>query len=963
MEFLQYWSIMKYFFGILFLILLPAALSAQFYEFGQDPSSIKWRRIDTEHFRIIYPADFSEKAQVLAALLEENYPLNSAELDHEPRKIPVIIHNQTVYSNAFVTWAPKRMEFFSFPNPDIYPIDWLQELSVHEFRHVIQIDKLNKGLTRVMSAFLGEQATGVVAGLIPLWFYEGDAVSAETSLSNSGRGRLPSFEMELKTALLSGNKPYSLSKAYLGSYKDFVPDYYRLGYQMVNYARKEYGMGYWSEALDYIGRKPYLGSPFYFYMKKTTGRGQRALYDSTMVFLKEHWTETYNLRAPEVQTPLNKRDSKVYTNYSHPRLMSDSSVLSLKTGLNIIPRFVKNYPDGREEIIYYPGSMVSNRFSVFGEKIIWDEYVQDIRWRNRSYSIIKEYNTLTGQCRTLSRGSKYMSPAWSADGDSIVVVNASPDYRFSLVILSSEDGMVLKDIPSPQNHYLQFPEFIAGTSKIAAIASGERGKAIFEYDLKTEQWTEILNTGFVNVDQLKSAGNFLFFNGGFTGIDEIYSFNLSDKKLRKHSNSAFGSFHPDVSLEKGLLSYSTYGLKGYDIVLNSFDPEQQKEFVFPDSIIEQSFVSVNLKQETKVVNPSTKEMVKYQEKKYSKVSHLFRFHSWAPYWFDYTDPNIHDPSASPGISLLSQNSLSTAFTSLGYERKEGVNYLHSRFTYKGLFPIIDLSSTYGGTPLIAPITGVEPPVVDVDMNTSLSTYIPLNLTRGKIISGLQPSVQLRYNSIYFYHFSDSVYKKGMVYFEPRIYLYSYLRTSMRDLQPRFGFTFDSRYSSTPFENEIYGSNKSLRTNFYLPGIAKNQGLRLRGEWQKQDVDAYYFQNHLSMPRGYDYRTFIKMEKFSADYAFPILYPDIAIGPLLYLKRIRGNFFVDYMKGIEKYKIEDFKIITTDPEYLLSQGLELYADYHAFRFIFEFSSGVRFTYLPNEQSYSAEMLFTVDLNQF
>jgi hypothetical protein len=589
--------------------------------------------------------------------------------------------------------------------------------------------------------------------------------------------------------------------------------------------------------------------------------------------------------------------------------------------------------------------------------------VQDIRWKNRSYSIIKEYNLKTGKCRNLSHRSNFISPAISPNGDSIIVVDASPDYQFSLVILSAEDGKILDNIPSPEKLYLQYPEFIAGTSKIAAIGSGERGKAIFEYDLKTEQWTEILNTGFVNVDQLKSVGNFLFFNGGFTGIDEIYSYNLSDKKIRKHSSSAFGSFHPDVSLEKGLLSYSTYGLKGYDIVLSAFDPEHQKEFIFPESIIEQSFVSVNLKQETKVVNPLAREMVKYQETKYAKASHLFRFHSWAPYWFDYTDPNIHDPSASLGVTLLSQSSLSTAFTSLGYERKEGVNYFHSRFTYKGFFPVIDLSSTYGGTPLIAPVTGVEPPVVGVDMNTSLTSYIPLNLTRGKIISGFQPSVQLRYNSTYFYHFSDSIYKKGMVYFEPRIYVYSYLRTSMRDLQPIFGFTFDSRYSSTPFENEIYGSNKSLRANLYLPGIAKNHGLRLRGEWQKQDVDAYYFQNHLSMPRGYDYRTFIKMEKFSADYVFPILYPDLAIGPFLYLKRIRGNFFVDYMKGTEKYKLLDFKIVTTDPEYLLSQGLELYADYHVFRFIFEFSSGVRFTFLPKEQSFSAEMLFTVDLNQF
>lgn len=945
------------------LLCLGTSVSAQFYEFGQDPSSLKWKRLDTDHFRIIFPTDFSANAQNLARLMEKNYHVNSAQLNHKPRKIPIIIHNQTVYSNAFVTWAPKRMEFFTFPDPDIYPIDWLQELSLHEFRHIIQIEKVNKGFTGFLSIVLGQQANGIVAGMMPLWFIEGDAVSAETSLSRAGRGRLPSFEMELKTQLLSGNKSFSLSKAYLGSYRDFVPDYYRLGYQMVSYARINYGDDYWTNALDFVGRRSYLGSPMYFYTKKITGGGQSMLYKNTMSAIKEHWTEESILRAPVLQIPFNKRDSKIYTNYNHPRLLPDSSFISLKTGLNIIPRFVKNYPGGEERIIYIPGSLVSGRFSVKNGKIIWDEYVQDIRWRNRSYSILREYNTETGKSRTLSHKSKFISPSWSPGGDSIVAVNASPDYSFSLVILSSSDGKVLQNIPAPDNNYLQYPEWITGTSRIAVIATGQEGKALFEYDLEKGVWTENLKTGFVNVDQLKSAGDFLFFNGGFTGIDEIYSYNRTDKKLRKHTNSAFGSFHPDVSDDNSLLSFSSYGLNGYDIILNNFNPKLQEEFIIPDSIREQSFNSINLKPETQVPDTSISENVEYEEKSYSKAAHLFGFHSWAPYWFDYTDPNIDDPQISKGITLLSQNSLSTAFTSLGYERYNGSNLLHTRFTYKGFVPVIDISSTYGGAPTVAPIEGVDSPDLNLNWNNSLTSYIPLTLTSGKIITGMQPSLQLRYNSTYFYHFSDSSYKRGMVFIEPGIYLYSYLRRSARDIQPRFGFSLDAKVTSSPFEDELYGNIRSMRINLYLPGLIRNQGLRLRSEWQQQDVDYYYIRNHLTLPRGYDPRIFIKMNKYSADYAFPIIYPDLALGPFLYLKRVRGNFFVDYMKGVEKYQLLEDEVVTTMPEYLLSQGLELYADYHILRFIFELSSGARFIYFPHGKTVGVQLLFTVNLDQF
>ncbi len=51
----------------------------------------------------------------------------------------------------------------------------------------------------------------------------------------------------------------------------------------------------------------------------------------------------------------------------------------------------------------------------------------------------------------------------------------------------------------------------------------------------------------------------------------------------------------------------------------------------------------------------------YPEKKYSKLAHLFNFHSWSPAFID-----VDNISLKPGISLFSQNSLSTMVTELGY---------------------------------------------------------------------------------------------------------------------------------------------------------------------------------------------------------------------------------------------------------------------------------------------------------
>ncbi len=170
-------------------------------------------------------------------LLEEYDAANSAQLNHQPGKIPVILHNTSAISNGFVVWAPKRVEMFTYPEVNGFSQDWYDQLALHEFRHVVQVDKLRQGVTKVLTVILGEQGIGPAAGMVPFWFLEGDAVYAETSLSPSGRGRLPSFEMGIKAQLLSDPKRYSFSKAYLGSYRDFVPDYYQYGYQMVSFGR------------------------------------------------------------------------------------------------------------------------------------------------------------------------------------------------------------------------------------------------------------------------------------------------------------------------------------------------------------------------------------------------------------------------------------------------------------------------------------------------------------------------------------------------------------------------------------------------------------------------------------------------------------------------------------------------------------------------------------------------------
>lgn len=155
-----------------------------------------------------------------------------------------------------VAWAPKRMELYATPPQDDDTQAWLDHLATHEYRHILQMDKLERGFTRVLNAFLGQQATALVVGLyLPPWFMEGDAVCTETAMGESGRGRSAEFEQELKAQLLEKGA-YSYDKAVFGSYKDYVPNRYTLGYYLVGKSRINYGDELWDKTLNKIGEAP-----------------------------------------------------------------------------------------------------------------------------------------------------------------------------------------------------------------------------------------------------------------------------------------------------------------------------------------------------------------------------------------------------------------------------------------------------------------------------------------------------------------------------------------------------------------------------------------------------------------------------------------------------------------------------------------------------------------------------------
>jgi len=950
--------------GLLATLLLTVTnAEGQFYSKGQDPGYLKWEQIRTDHFRVIFPESFKAEAGRMAHILETYYEPNSAYLKHSPKPISVVLHNQSVISNGFVAWAPKRMEVVTTPSATSHSQDHLEQLALHEFRHVVQVDKLRQGFTKGLSYVIGEAGTGAVAGLLPFWFLEGDATDAETRLSHSGRGRLPSFEMDIKAILADSTGLYPYEKAVFGSYRDYVPNHYHYGYQMVSHARNQYGNELWENVVNYTGRKPYTLYPNYFSLKKYAGLTKTGLYRETFETLRTHWNEQATKRVHSGMSLINRKVKKHFTSYRFPRYINDSVVFAEKSGMDQIEEFVAIDRSGNETRIHRPGFYDDAGMSVAQNKIAWSEIMHDPRWARQSFSVVKIYDIVKKEERILSLRTRYFAPDLSSDGNFIAVIEADEQNRFYLVLLHTNTGELIKRIPSPDNEYLQYPAWSDDKSTVYLTALGENGKKIVFYNIESGEWGTVFDAGFEDIAELDCRGNYLVFRGGFSGIDNIYAINLENPQCQKVTSSAFGAHQPALSANGDTLIYADYTSRGYDIARTAFEPS--KFTPLAEVLGHNEQLNLPTKEEESGIPEPGQPVGVTESGKYRKFGNLFNFHSWAPVYVDLDDPSIEDIEVSPGLMLMSQNLLSTATTVLGYEYnlKERDHFLHASFTYSAWYPELKLSMDYGGIPSVAspPDSSIALSKVRTNMSVKAKVQVPLNLTYNRYVMGMQPSIEASYSNAYFYYNEPGTYKSGMTLMDYRLYSYTYLKKSKRDILPRFGLTLDIRYVSTPFEQELLGSQLYGSGILYIPGLLRHQTLRVFAGAQKQDPKNYLMGNLLSMPRGIFNHTTVELRKYSLDYVFPIAYPDWQVWRVAYFKRFRGSAFYDYATGKDVY----MHASETGPvnKIFSSLGMELSMDVHLAQIFVPFNIGGRLIWIPETGTTSGEFIFSVNLSKF
>ncbi len=905
---------MERFFRYLFALLLTAAAlcrapraAAQYYTWGSD-APMKWSTIRTPDVRMIYPDTAAALAQRTLFYLRTVRPSIGYGFTYGPMRIPFVMHPENFRSNGLVMYLPKRVEFLTAPAVGSYSMPWYKQLAAHEYRHAVQYNNLDRGVIRVLSYLLGQQGSTVGLLCMPIWAIEGDAVMAETMMSSFGRGLQPSFSMGYRAmgrvgTDRRGRLRRNVDKWFCGSYLDYIPDHYELGYQICSYAWARYGENVWNKTARFGSRNPYMLATTRIALEKYYGTNATKLFRETFDELERFWDSLPRQR--DSAAPLAELPERNYTEYRWPLPLGDTALLVLKSDYDRPMRFVRrDVRTGAETTVAYTGS-VSTRPAIGRGRVWWTEYRRSKLFEQRVGSQLCCMDLSDGVPRTVAGVRSALYPAPS--DDAVGWVEYAPDGRYTVVVRSDAGPERRYEAPfGVELHGLAWDDRTAAWYVLVTDDDGMRIARIDAAGLH-----RVTDGAYITLSNLRAAGGVLYFGSIASGKDEAHCYDLAAGREYRLTTSAYGSFDPAPAPgmrtsvpesraggstaedgqtgnaaadgragdtvqaadagASGAVLVATYDRRGYRPALQ---PAAARTPVAPARLPvdrvnppRERWEVVNLDTVRFTAADEERQERRFRAKRYRKVPNLVDIHSWMPVAFDpFSAVDEHRIDLNIGATFISQNLLSNteAFASYGWNRREG-SLVNVGVRYFGLGVHLDFDASYGGNQLFYALSSYDPetgrpvyqsrPAPDRYYSVGLSATLPLYFQCGYHTRVLSLSGGWNYSNGMVADLDKIEWENGSIHniqrigFREGLHKLSFgagfsdqVRLAHRDFAPRWGYTVSAGYTFNPSDS-YFSDLVSVYGQLYLPGFAQHHSLTAAATYQTS-LGGYKF------PGGY-----------------------------------------------------------------------------------------------------------------
>ncbi|MEG1463767.1 MAG: hypothetical protein RSC11_02540 [Mucinivorans sp.] len=938
---------LRQFLATVCLVVLTSQSFGQFYSTGRSSGATPLLQIKTDHYQLVFPRSYTQPAVRLSKFLDTIRPYISTGIGVAPRSVPIVMRTGSVYSNGYVTWAPRREELVMMPPASTYALTWDKQLLVHEWRHVTQITALNHGLTRIASWLLGEAGYAVGLAVMSNWQLEGDATIAETDMAEFGRALQPDFTVGYRTLFADGQRNFkNLDRWVCNSFWRPHPDIYKYGYQVMSETQEQLGVDSWGKILRYSGRWPIFIFPDAVWLSHNHHTSYRKIARRRFQRLDSLWTPLAQVdeNFEDITTPLVRN----YTTYQWPVKVADG-VVALKTDWNLPTRLVSL--DSTEKRIKYVGP-VSSPLVAVDSMLYWTEFRPHPIYEQESFSSICSFDLRRSRRQDFDRrGHNYF--VTPLDSNRFATVSYDEQMRGYIQFFDSKFKRTTRHTFPENDISIHGLSYDRSTRTLAYIGLDERGMWIGAID-SLGQDRPVTRPSVVTVSDLRAQDGQLYFSSIESGRNEVHSIDLASGVERQLTYSKFGGSQP-VHISGDTVLLVSERARGQMISRVVVDSDTARRVEWTRKPKDLFSLSTRLKWDVPRVDTISTTSVALDTltnvKRYRRFSHLFNLHSWAPISFD-GDYLMNDRPLriAFGVSAFFQSTMSDfeGFATYGWVNER--NWVKGNFLYKGLPVNISLSAEYGGgDQLIYGNQKIENP--DLYFSTGINLSLPLNFSSANSTRLFQPSASFHYSNAKLWDASHSQYDMGYVNYKVSLWWSSSRRTAYRALAPRLGYAV--RLGAAGAFDGRFATQWSILTRGYLPGVGANHSIAIHAGAQYQRLANFNFTSKVLVPRG-----LIDMEPTtgyfagSIDYKAPVAYPDWGWDGVLFFRRIWAGLFADYSMG--RYLVRNSVSQTSllQERWSSSYGVNIGIDFTLFR---SFEQGITLILAqPRDQKFYVEV---------
>lgn len=548
---------------------------------------LAWQVVETDHFKVYYDRGLERAARRTAEIAEEAFgPVTRLYDFTPPEKVRLILKDTDDFANGAAFYFQNTIEIWLTNLAQDFELrgtsDWLRNVIVHEFTHVITLQTAQKASRRVPALYFhyfGYQqeqnrkdilrgfpdviaSYAIPSVICPPWFAEG---TAQYQAAGARHDRWDSHrDMILRMAALNGwlltyDEMGVFEKNGLGN-----EQVYDHGYSLTLFIARQFGEDKLARLMK--GMSSRWRYTFSASVQKALGISGKELH--------RRWKADLEARYRAVADSINAR-----------RIDGDS--LRAEGFLNMAPRWS---PDGRQ-LVYLSnqggdygrmglfvvarkdsadrqvagGGVTGAAWSPDGKRIVFSRRSPPDRNGSRFWDLYEATPGTRGEPHRLTHGFRATQPSVSPDGTRIAFVrNGGGDANLYVCWSDGTGARALTDLRDGAQVYA--PRWSPDGKRIVfSFSAGDRRDigAVFAEGGPMEI---LISSDGTDRDPCWSPdGRRLLFASDATGIFNLYALDPGDGTVSQVTNVLGGAFSPDVNPKDGRVAFSHYGKAGYEV--------------------------------------------------------------------------------------------------------------------------------------------------------------------------------------------------------------------------------------------------------------------------------------------------------------------------------------------------------------------------------------------------------------